>query len=65
MPKHDKEVFGKFKKIVVAELNMGQFADYLRMKYNGFIYAQINKVQGLPFTINELKEKCIKLLEEK
>ena len=65
MPKNVKEVFGKFKKIVVAELNMGQFADYLRMKYHEFSYAQINKVQGLPFTINELKEKCIKLLEEK
>jgi 2-oxoglutarate ferredoxin oxidoreductase subunit alpha len=65
MPKNVKEIFGKFKKIVVAELNMGQFADYLRMKYHEFTYAQINKVQGLPFTINELKEKCIKLLEEK
>jgi len=65
MPKNVKEIFAKFKKIVVAELNMGQFADYLRMKHHEFSYAQINKVQGLPFTINELKEKCIKLLEEK
>ena len=65
LPKNVKEIFGRFKKIVVAELNMGQFADYLRMKHHEFSYAQINKVQGLPFTINELKEKCIKLLEEK
>jgi 2-oxoglutarate ferredoxin oxidoreductase subunit alpha len=65
MPKNVRDIFSKFKKIVVAELNMGQFADYLRMKYQEFTYYQINKVQGLPFTNNEIKEKCIKLLEEK
>jgi 2-oxoglutarate ferredoxin oxidoreductase subunit alpha len=65
MPGNVRDIFGKFKKIVVAELNLGQFADYLRMKYQEFNYSQINKVQGLPFTIQEIKDKCIKLLEEK
>ncbi|MCX6333469.1 MAG: 2-oxoacid:acceptor oxidoreductase subunit alpha [Bacteroidia bacterium] len=65
MPKNVGEIFRKFKKILVAELNMGQFAGYLRMKYQEFSYAQLNKVQGHPFTISEIKEKCIKLLEEK
>jgi 2-oxoglutarate ferredoxin oxidoreductase subunit alpha len=65
MPKNVREVFSKYKKIVVAELNLGQFADYLRIKYQEFTYHQINKVQGLPFTIGEIKEKCIKILEEK
>lgn len=65
MPPNVRDVFGRFKKIIVAELNLGQFADYLRMKYQEFSYSQINKVQGLPFTIQEIKEKCIKLLEEK
>ena len=64
-PKNVNEVFRKFKKIVIAELNLGQFADYLRMKYQEFNYEQINKVQGLPFTIKEIKEKCIKILEGK
>lgn len=64
-PKNVNEVFRKFKKIIVAELNLGQFADYLRMKYQGFDYEQVNKVQGLPFTIKEIKEKCIKILEGK
>jgi 2-oxoglutarate ferredoxin oxidoreductase subunit alpha len=64
-PKNVSEVFRKFKKIVVAELNLGQFADYLRMKYQEFNYEQVNKVQGLPFTIKEIKEKCIKILEGK
>lgn len=64
LPKNVREVFGRFKKRVVAELNLGQFADYLRMKYQEFTYEQINKVQGLPFTIKDIKEKCIKILEE-
>jgi len=65
LPKNVKDVFRRFKKIVVCELNMGQFADYLRIKHQEFIYDQINKVQGLPFTINDIKAKCIKMLEDK
>ena len=65
LPKNVKDVFRRFKKIVVCELNIGQFADYLRIKHQEFTYEQINKVQGLPFTINEIKEKCIKMLEDK
>jgi len=65
MPKNVREVFNKFRKIVVAELNMGQFADYLRIKYQEFSYYQINKVQGIPFTIKEIKDNCINLLEGK
>lgn len=65
MPENVRDVFSKFSKIVVAELNMGQFADYLRIKYQEFTYSQINKVQGIPFTIKEIKDKCINLLEGK
>ncbi len=63
LPKNVKDVFRRFKKIVVCELNLGQFANYLRIKHQEFTYEQINKVQGLPFTINEIKDKCIKMLE--
>ncbi len=65
MPWNVKTVFSKFKKIVVCELNMGQFADYLRVKHQEFTYEQLNKVQGVPFTVNDIKDKCIKLLEDK
>jgi 2-oxoglutarate/2-oxoacid ferredoxin oxidoreductase subunit alpha len=65
LPGNVKEVFKRFKKIVVCELNLGQFADYLRMKHQEFTYHQINKIQGIPFTIIDIKEKCIKMLEEK
>jgi 2-oxoglutarate ferredoxin oxidoreductase subunit alpha len=65
LPKNTREIFSRFKKIIVAELNMGQFADYLRAKYQEFSYEQLNKIQGLPFTIGEIKDKCIKILEGK
>ncbi|MGD9928957.1 MAG: 2-oxoacid:acceptor oxidoreductase subunit alpha [Mangrovibacterium sp.] len=64
LPKNTKEVFSQFKKIVVCELNMGQFAGYLRDKVPGFTYHQVNKVKGLPFTVLELKENFNKLLED-
>jgi 2-oxoglutarate ferredoxin oxidoreductase subunit alpha len=47
----------------VAELNLGQLVSHLRSKHSEFNYAQINKVQGMPFTIKEIKDKCIKILE--
>jgi 2-oxoglutarate ferredoxin oxidoreductase subunit alpha len=65
LPTNVKDVFRRFKKIVVCELNLGQFADYLRIKHQEFTYEQINKVQGIPFTISEIKDKCIKMLEDK
>jgi 2-oxoglutarate/2-oxoacid ferredoxin oxidoreductase subunit alpha len=65
LPGNVREVFSKFKKIVVCELNLGQLANYLRMTHQEFSYEQINKVQGLPFTLNEIKDKCYKILEEK
>ncbi len=65
LPRNTRETFSSFRKIVVCELNSGQFANYLRMKHPGFRYEQINKVQGLPFTVKEIKEQCIKILEDK
>lgn len=59
LPKNTEEVLAKYKKIVVCELNLGQFASFLRMKLPQFKYEQYNKVQGLPFTVNELKENFL------
>jgi 2-oxoglutarate ferredoxin oxidoreductase subunit alpha len=64
LPANTAELFGKFKKIVVCELNLGQFASYLRDKMPGFNYHLFNKIQGLPFTVQELIENFEKLLEE-
>lgn len=63
LPRNVSSIFSKFKKIVVCELNLGQFVNYLRMKFPEYNYSQINKVQGLPFTVQEIKDKCIEILE--
>jgi len=63
LPANTAEVFGKFKKIVVCELNMGQFAGYLRDKVPGYMYYQVNKMKGLPFSVHELVENFEKILE--
>jgi len=64
LPANTSEVLGKFKKILVCELNLGQFANYLRMNFPKYEYHKLNKVQGLPFTVIEVKDAANKLLEE-
>jgi 2-oxoglutarate ferredoxin oxidoreductase subunit alpha len=56
LPKNTEELLSNFKNIIVAEINSGQFVNYLRMNFPQFDYKQYNKVQGLPFTVEELKE---------
>ena len=64
LPKNTDEVMKNFKKRIVCELNLGQFANYLRSKHPQYEYMQYNKVQGLPFMISELKMKFRELLEK-
>jgi 2-oxoglutarate ferredoxin oxidoreductase subunit alpha len=64
LPKNTREIFSKYKKIIVCEINMGQFVNYLRMRMPEFKYEQFNKIQGLPFMVNELKEKFSEYLSE-
>lgn len=54
LPKNTADVFSKFKKLIVCELNSGQFADYLRARHQQFNYLQCNKVQGQPFIVKEI-----------
>lgn len=62
LPKNTEEILAKYKTIVVCELNNGQFASYLRMCFPQFSYEQVNKVQGLPFRVDELKASIYKFL---
>ena len=54
LPKNTADVLMKYKKVVVAEQNMGQLAAYLRMKVDGFVPYQFNQVKGQPFVVEEL-----------
>ncbi len=62
MPRNTHEVLAGFKKIIVCELNSGQFVNYLRMKEPDFKYLQFNKVMGLPFNVSELISKFNEIL---
>jgi len=54
LPKNTAEVLMKYKKVVVAEQNLGQLAAYLRSKVDGFVPYQFNEVKGQPFVVAEL-----------
>ena len=62
MPKNTAEVLSKFKKIVVCELNSGQFASLLKIKFSQFEFLQFNKIQGLPFANDDLIQKFKELV---
>ena len=54
LPANTASVLKKYKKVVVAEQNMGQLAAYLRMKVDNFVPYQFNQVKGQPFVVEEL-----------
>lgn len=57
MPKNTSEILSKFKKILVCELNSGQFASILKIKHSEFEFLQFNRIQGLPFANDDLIQK--------
>ncbi len=63
MPKNTAEVFAKYKKIVVCELNKGQLSFILKANYNEFNYINYNKMQGLPFSVGDLNQKFKNLID--
>lgn len=54
LPKNTAEVMLKYKKVVVAEQNLGQLAALLRIRINGFVPYQYNEVKGQPFNVADL-----------
>jgi 2-oxoglutarate/2-oxoacid ferredoxin oxidoreductase subunit alpha len=64
LPKNTEELFSRFKKIIVCELNTGQMVALLRIKHSKFDYLKFNKIQGLPFTIMELSQKFQNILKD-
>jgi len=64
LPKNTAEVLKKYKKVVVAEQNLGQFAGYLRMKVDNFTPYQFNEVKGQPFVVSELVAAFTEILNK-
>lgn len=63
LPKNTAHVLTKYKKVVVAEQNLGQFAGYLRMKVDNFAPYQFNQVKGQPFVVAELVKAFNKIIK--
>ncbi len=63
LPKNTAAVFANYKKIVVCELNNGQFIKLLRSELPQFDYAQYNKIQGLPFSKGQLMNEFERIIE--
>lgn len=64
LPANTTDVFGRYKRIIVAELNTGQFADYLQARFPGKEILRVNKIQGQPFAVSEIVEGVTKLMED-
>ena len=65
LPANTAEVFAKYRRVIVAELNTGQFADYLQSKFPEVKFERINKVQGQPFLVKEVFDGVTKILDGK
>lgn len=61
LPKNTETVLKKYKKVVVAEQNLGQFAGWLRMKVDNFAPYQFNEVKGQPFAVADLENAFMEI----
>jgi 2-oxoglutarate ferredoxin oxidoreductase subunit alpha len=60
LPKNTREVLSQYKRIIVCELNTGQFAAYLRAQLPGIEIEQYNEIQGQPFAVERIVEYASK-----
>ena len=54
LPKNTHEVLSTYKRIIVCELNTGQFAAYLRAQFPDLKIEQYNEIQGQPFAVERI-----------
>jgi len=54
LPKNTREVLSRYKRIIVCELNTGQFAAYLRAQFPGLPIEQYNEIMGQPFAVERI-----------
>ena len=64
LPANTGEILSRYKRVIVAELNTGQFADYLQSKYPAVNIQRINKVQGQPFLVQEVVDAVNNIIEK-
>jgi 2-oxoglutarate ferredoxin oxidoreductase subunit alpha len=64
LPRNTAEVLIRYKKVIVAEQNNGQFASYLRSKVDNFNPYKFNRIKGQPFIVGRLVEEFTKIIDE-
>lgn len=65
LPANTGEILSRYRRVIVAELNTGQFADYLQARFPEVKISRINKVQGQPFLVSEIVSRASHIMEEK
>ena len=60
MPRNLPELFGRYRRVLVPELNNGQLATVLRGRYLLDLVSH-TKVEGLPFRVSELLDRLLEL----
>lgn len=63
LPANTEEVIRRFKKVVVVEQNMGQFASYIGGKLEGIDLYKFNKVEGQPLKVAEISDYLLHILD--
>ena len=64
LPKNTEEVLRSYDKVLVVEINNGQFASYLRGKVPGVEILQCNQMKAQPFNVSDIVEAINKITEE-
>ena len=54
LPRNTREILSQYKRIIVCELNTGQFAAYLRSQFPELPIEQYNEIQGQPFAVERI-----------
>jgi len=65
LPSNTKELLLKYRKVVVAEQNLGQFCAYLRIRIDGFAPCKYNQVKGQPFVVSDLVDAFENMINNK
>ena len=63
LPRNARELLSRYNRVIVAELNDGQFARYLQAEIPQLNIHRINKVQGQPFLVHEIVDEVNKIME--
>ena len=63
LPKNTADILKRYKKVIIAEQNNGQLANYLRSKVDDFNPYKFNRIKGQPFIVGRLVEEFTKIID--